>query len=458
MPGKRRGAHKVAPELDHAVTGAPQDTAAGGGIAGGPAAGAPGGAAGATVTLYPLTFVAEGDDVIIGRPEIDSFAVFPADGAEVVRRLAAGEDPAAAAAWYEQTYGEPADIGDFLDTLAELEFIRPPGVPLPGPLPPVRWRCLAAVLLSWPALTVYAAATVAAVALMIAVPALRPVPSQLFFSRSLLLVFAVGATAQLAGLLLHEGAHVLAGRRLGLRSRLRVGRRLYFVVAETTLVGLMGVPSRKRILPFCAGLIADAVVISVATGVAEAGRLAGWSPIAVRITVVVAWVTLIRMIWQFMLFMETDLCHVLAAALRCPDLHAMSRSYLGQQARRLRDRAWPARAPAAGAQDGDDDGWTDRDRRVVRRFAPFVLAGSVVIIGAAAATTIPAVTGIAERIYHGVATGQASGEQFWDSLAVGSVITANFIVIGIMLARSRRQRRAALAAAALVAAAASAAP
>ena len=432
--------------MDHAATGTQQDSAAGDGLAAGP------------VTLYPLTFVAESDDVIIGRPDIDSFAVFPADAAEVVRRLAAGEDPAAVAGWYERSYGEPADIGDFLDTLADLEFIRPPGAPVPGPLPPVRWRRLAAVLLSWPALALYAAATTAATALMIAVPALRPVPSQLFFSRSLLLVLAVSATAQLAGLVLHEGAHALAGRRLGLRSRLRIGRRLYFIVAETTLVGLMGVPSRKRILPFCAGLIADAVLISAATGVAEAGRLAHWSPVAVQITVVVSWITLVRMIWQFMIFMETDLCHVLAAALRCPDLHAMSRSYLRQQARRLRGRAWPGRAGAAGPGAGDDDGWTDRDRRVVRRFAPFVLTGSVVIIAAAAATTFPAATGIAERVYHGVASGQASGEQFWDSLAVGCTTVANFAVIGILLARSRRQRRATVAAPAPVTAPASPAP
>jgi len=62
----------------------------------------------ARLDLYPLTYVDEGDQVVIGRPDDDSFAVFPADAAAVVRRLEMGADIASVAAWYQAMYGEPA--------------------------------------------------------------------------------------------------------------------------------------------------------------------------------------------------------------------------------------------------------------------------------------------------------------------------------------------------------------
>ena len=219
--------------------------------------------------------------MIIGRPDIDSFAVFPADAAAVVRRLRTGAEPAAVAAWYQETYGEPADIDDFLDTLRDLGFVRsdvadPAERQQRHSQHPVRWRRLGVVAFSAPALALYALAIVAAVYLMVIIPALSPAPSKVFFTKSLLIVLVTTTTAQLIGIFWHEGFHVLAGRRLGLPSKLSVGRRLNFIVVQTTMTGLMGVPSRKRILPFLAGLIADALLISFLTALAEAGRLAGW--------------------------------------------------------------------------------------------------------------------------------------------------------------------------------------
>jgi hypothetical protein len=93
------------------------------------------GVAAGPLALYPLTFVEEGGQVVIGRPEIDSFAVFPSDAAAVVRRFQAGDDLATVAAWYRDAYGEAADLGDFVQTLRELEFVRP-GPPDPAETAP----------------------------------------------------------------------------------------------------------------------------------------------------------------------------------------------------------------------------------------------------------------------------------------------------------------------------------
>lgn len=308
----------------------------------------------ASLTLYPLTFVDEGDQVVIGRAETDSYGVFSADAAQVLRRLSDGQQPAAVAAWYEAHYGEPADIEDFVGMLRELGFIREDDADGPPAQSGPRWQRAGTVMFSRAALALYGAAIVAAAAVMAADPRLRPSPSGVYFTRSLLVVTAVTGAGQLAGVAWHEGWHVLAGRRLGLDSRLSIGRRLYFVVVQTTLSGLLGVPPRKRILPLCAGLLADALLVSALIAVAGLGP--GW---AGRAALSVAYVTLMRMLWQCMVFMETDLCHVLACVLRCPDLHAMTRSYLRS---RLRGRQ-------AGTERA---AWSAREARIVRRFAPVV--------------------------------------------------------------------------------------
>jgi hypothetical protein len=388
----------------------------------------------ASISLYPLTFVDEGDHVVIGRPEIDSFGVFPPDAAAVVARLRDGADLDSVARWYREEYGEPADIADFVETLRELDFVRPKEAQAEEPHDTgsslVRWQRLAAVLLSGPALGLYALVAAVAVGLIAAVPALRPVPSATFFSRYLVLVLVVLTAAQLAGIALHEAFHVLAGRRLGLPSRLSVGRRLYFIVFETTLVGLMSVPARKRILPFCAGLIADTLCVSILVILAGISRLAAWPPEIGRVALALTYITLLRMLWQAMIFMETDLYHVLASVLRCPDLHRITRDCLRSRL------AHPIhRVPPKGY-----DSWTQRERTIVRWYAPVVVVGSAALIGLAALTIVPVLTGLAERIYRSLSTSSLASPQLWDALIAAVLIAAQFAVPGILTIRDRRRR------------------
>ena len=73
--------------------------------------------------FHPLQFLAENDGVVVGRTDIDSYAVLPPDGAELIRRLSEGMPVDAASAWYEETFGDAVDIEDFLLALQQLEFI-----------------------------------------------------------------------------------------------------------------------------------------------------------------------------------------------------------------------------------------------------------------------------------------------------------------------------------------------
>ncbi|GAA1973456.1 hypothetical protein [Kitasatospora viridis] len=392
------------------------------------------------ILLHELTFVPEGEDeIVIGRADIDSFAVFPLDAAAVVRRLQGGHTVPEVSHWYLTTYGEPADIPDLVETLRELRFVRDPAdedhdapdgrVPSGGP---VRWQALGRALFSWPAWLLYAALVAGAVLLAAGTPQLRPSPGKVFFSSSLVVIELVVFAGQLLGVAWHEGFHVLAGRRLGLPSRLSIGRRLSFVVFETTLVGLMGVPRGKRVLPFCAGLVADALFAAGLVCAAALDRTAGGAvgPFG-RVACGLAYLTLLRMAWQFLAYMETDLYYVVATVLRCPDLHRLARE-------QLRSRFWravgrPQRAP-------DSSGVTDRDLRLARRYAPVVVLGGALTLGLVLLGVVPVLLGFAARLAHALGTGRTDDPHLWDSAFAASAILAQLALLVGVTVRDRRRR------------------
>src|SRR5580704_13994658 len=179
-----------------------------------------------TIRLHRLTMVTEDDGVMVGRPDICSYAVFPAEGAEALRLLDAGTPVSEVAAWYQETCGSSLDVDDFLDVLGDLEFIRGDGEEEPPPAP-IRWQRLGRWAFSWPAMICYAAITLAACVAMARFPYLRPTYRHLFFTKYLSLIPVVMAAATIPLVLLHESFHALAGRRLGLPSTLTIGRRFY---------------------------------------------------------------------------------------------------------------------------------------------------------------------------------------------------------------------------------------
>ncbi|WP_035795681.1 hypothetical protein [Kitasatospora mediocidica] len=393
------------------------------------------------IRFHALTFVEEGDEIVIGRPEIDSFAVFPADAAAVVRHLQNGESIPRVGDWYLETYGERADIEDLVETLRDLEFLRDPADPEPaeGDEPPpatvVRGHRLGRLAFSAPAWVLYTLVVAVAGWIAARTPGLHPTPSAVFFSSSLVVIELTIFAGQLVGVAWHESFHVLAGRRLNLPSRLSIGRRLVFVVFETTLAGLMGVPRARRILPFCAGLVADALYFAALIGVGEADRLAhaGVTDIG-RIACALAYMTLLRMLWQVMVFMETDLYHVVTVLLRCPDLHALTRAYLRNTLWRRLGR--PERAT-------DESGWTAHDRAMARRYAPFVVLGATLMIAVVLKGIAPVIAGFAVRLAHGISAGALDDPHFWDSAVAATAILSQFGLLTALAVRDRRRRRAA---------------
>jgi hypothetical protein len=379
-----------------------------------------------SLPLHPLTYLEENGEVVVGRPDIDSYGVFPLDGAALVGQLAAGLPPAEAARWYASTYGENVDLAAFLGTLAELQFIGEAPATAGRPL---RWQRLGRWMFSPAAWACYVIVITAAAAEMIARPRLAPQPGNLIFTHYVTVLALAVFLGQFPLILLHESFHMLAGRRLGLRSSLRVGWRLYYLVFETTLDGLVAVPRRRRYLPMLAGMLLDLVVVAVLTLVAVATvRPDGSVPLAGRVCLAFAFMTVLRFAWQFYAYLRTDLYYVVVTVLGCLDLQPAARLILDNRIRRLLHR------PLA-----DESALHPRDRSAGRWYSWLMLAGYAFSLATLAAVA-PATWRILAITFDRFTRGGQSWGQVADSVVFLSLSLAQIIVVVTLALRSRAQR------------------
>ncbi|MFG1900041.1 hypothetical protein [Micromonospora carbonacea] len=383
------------------------------------------------VVLHPLVYLADGDEVTIGRRDIDSYGVFPSDGAELVRRLAAGDTPNEVDRWYRSEYGESADIEHVLAALDELGFIAGAEVAHQEP-GPVRGQRLGAVLFSRPALLGYGLLVAWAVLAMVRSPDLAPTYRHLFFTEYFTVIELALAAGALPLIVLHEVFHVLAARRLGLRSRVSVGRRFYYVVLETNLDGLVTVPRRQRYLPILAGMLLDGLAFSTLTLAADLTRSSDgtFSPVG-RVCLALAFATLLRLAWQLFLYLRTDLYVLVTTLLGCVDLHTTAK-------RLLRNRV----LAAVGRRDrmADETQWHPVDRRVARWYSWLVVAGYTFSLALFVVAVAPAIY----RMFAG-AIGRFSGStgaQLIDSMLFLGLNLSQILFTVWLAARERRQRRA----------------
>ncbi|WP_051385737.1 hypothetical protein [Actinokineospora inagensis] len=388
------------------------------------------------VALHPLAFLDEGDgQVTVGRAGTGPYGVFPADAAALLARLADGVPLGEAAAWYEREYGESVDVADFLAVLAELDVLLGAGES-PVPPRPVRWRGLGALLFSPVAWFGYAGLVIAAVLAMVDHPDLRPNATQLFFTPSLVVVQLFLVFGGIPFVVLHEAFHVLAGRRIGVDSTIRLSRRFVYVVVETSLDGLAVVPRRRRYLPILAGTVVDVVSAAVLVLLADLLRdpQTGALGLLARLSLASAFLILLRIVWQVFLFLRTDLYYLIVTALRCVDLHEVAFAKLMTTLRRLLGRP---------ASDVDESEWDPRDRAAARWYVWVLAAGYAAVVAGVFLAVVPATAHIAREIAARTA-GHPSGLDLLDTTVFLALILGQLGLAAYLAVRARRATRPSL--------------
>lgn len=271
-----------------------------------------------------LSVVDEGGHFLVGDPLTGVFVSLPPIGVEVIGWLAAGSSTAQVAALARESAGEDVDIEEFLGGLEELGFVarqdpdhpeEARGTDATGLSPDPHHR---GSIVSRVGASAAAAAGVLSLALVARRPDLAPTASDLLAlgDPATSLAALTGLTYVLA--LLHEGAHWHAARLAGVRARVSITRRLYFLTLETDLTGLWALPRRRRYWPLLAGMAFDVVVLCAAWA---SQVLLGPDTQVMPLLRLVAFVAVTGLATQCWIFLRTDLYAVLVVATGCVDLY-----------------------------------------------------------------------------------------------------------------------------------------
>jgi putative peptide zinc metalloprotease protein len=367
------------------------------------------------VRLQPLRIRAERESWIVGRVETGEFISVPAVGHRAITLLSDGDTVSQVRDRLRGEYGGDIDVAGFVTSLVGLGFVAElDGRPLttastpPSTFPWLRPRHTRWVLHPAIALAVVAI-LLAAVAAVVADPALLPSYRDLLWSDSGGVVILGNAAMGWALLFLHEFAHLITARAAGVPGRMSLGTRLQFLVAQTNVSGIWAAPRRARLTVYFAGialnLLVAALSILVLAIVAPTG--AGGELVAAT-----GLISLTFIPFQFLVFMRTDLYFVLQDLSGCANLYADGSGY----ARYLARRWWHRLRRTGGAPVDPSRRLPAGERRAVRAYTLLLVIGTVTCMVAAVTVTLPVTLTLLTEAAR--ATAGATTADLFDSVAV----------------------------------------
>ncbi|HEX4497892.1 MAG TPA: hypothetical protein VIE43_19615 [Thermoanaerobaculia bacterium] len=298
------------------------------------------------VAVEPFTHQPEAGGVVVGFQVSRVFLVLQQDAFAILEQLSQGRTLDEVKEFYARTYGEVADLDDFVGELFRRKLLKPledvEEAPLTTVVPepdrrPLFSPALARKLFSRPVVVAQLATIGLAVLAVCTDPAILPTRAALFFPDQLALTTVLILLVSVATSFVHEFAHLLAARAAGVKARIGVSHRLWIIVLETDLSGLWSISRRQRALPLIAGPLIDATTASLLLLVLRWNDLAalGFSPQTLHYLKAAALIYVLRLIWQCYLFMRTDFYYVLTFATRCKSLMQDTEDLLRNQLARL---------------------------------------------------------------------------------------------------------------------------
>jgi hypothetical protein len=296
---------------------------------------------------------------------------------------------------------------------------------------PRGWRLLAGLparrvawLLGRPAHVIYAVAWIALPALLLARPDLAPSASGAFLD-----IGALGNLVVLTALgwllvFLHEVAHLVALRGRDCTGALDISHRLHIVVAQTDMTSARVLRRSERYAPYLAGMTWDATLLLVCLLLRGAGVPSG-------IPAALAYLLAGALLFQFAIFLRTDLYYVVTNLLRLGNLmHDTRRWVVNAMA------GWVGAAPRHDLSDVPP-----RELRFIRWFAAIMVVGVGLTIGEFVLLGLPLLLMFVREAASGLDAGVDSAA-FWDSVGLLGVVAAQFSLLFIGVLRERRRRRA----------------
>ncbi len=391
--------------------------------------------------LLSLTVDRDGDDYIVGRPDLGIYVTIPRPGVVLIEALRDGAPLAEATALASDEAGEEVDGSDFLTGLGGAGLLDSSdgesraivvGTHI-GWIDKIPQRALTPLFgrVAW---TVYAAALLGSVLLLLVLrPDLQPIFDDIWFLTdpiwSMLVLFVVSAVITMG----HECWHWLAGRALGVTARFRVSWRGVFVVFESDLSQLVTLPRRARYSPLLAGFAFDGMVLAAALLVRLGYREEFLSipPLLDRLLGAIVFRQIVVLVWQLSgVAFRSDTYAVLANALRCHNLYRATSLTVKRGVWRM-----------SGAEADELAGMGARDRSAAAWFWLVYVAGGFFMFWVAFTYLVPFTYGMLQWVGPNLIELAPSSFVFWQSLALVVLLVGQFAVVPFIARRERRRAR-----------------
>jgi putative peptide zinc metalloprotease protein len=409
------------------------------------------------VAVFPFTRQPDGDEIIVGRADTATFLALPVEAVEILDDLASGKSVGQVQEFYRARYGEVESFEEFIASMEGRGFLRflPAGSTnlsasevrrlFDGTSTSARRyhfvsfsQPLAKILFGRWALLLCAAILLVALLVVVVDPRIVPGWRALYFPRDRSLFAALTTVVGLFTLFLHEMAHLVSARALGVESRMGIGHRLWVLVAETDLTGLWAVPRRKRYLPFLAGALLDTLTASILILIIAANdrRLITLGDGLVRLARAIIFTMMLRLLWQCFLFVRTDFYYVIATMLKCKNLMADTEAFLRAQVARLMRRLPPI----------DQSHISAREMRVIHGYSVIWVAGRLLAIASLLLVSLPLGLKYCREMSATLTAGYSHGlYPFLDTLfltvfSVGTAAAGAYLWIASMVKQRRISR------------------
>ncbi len=371
-----------------------------------------------TIRVHPLSVRADHGSWIIGRADTGDFVQVP-DIAHRILVLLSGQRTVGQVSETLRSEGnEPVDIADFIENLADLDFIDAiDDHPLPQPEPPrasLRW--LKPAYTRWTlhpvtALTAFAI-IVAGIGCLASHAQLVPTYRSLIWSRWGGIVLAGDLSIAWTLTFVHELAHLATARAAGVPARLSLGTRLQFPAAQTDVTGVWTQSRRTRLTVYLAGMALDLVIAALGL-ILLAAAGGGMPAVADQLIEATILLAVLYLPLELLVFMRTDIYFVLQDLTGCLSLYADGSAYfwyLARSATRLvRLRAGRPADPSLGLG--------KRERSAVRVYGVVLGFGTAACLAVAVTTELPAAVLVLGRAFSDL-TGSPSLARLGNGTAV----------------------------------------
>lgn len=276
----------------------------------------------------------------------------------------------------EKKYGEPFNVSGFVSELIDLGFVKSiDQITLPSKTRrKITLSCIKKNHVAWiyskTLLLLYTLIILFAAAILFLNPTYLPSYQDFFFVDNYLLTFVLSIVSALALVFIHEFAHLIAGKAVGVDGNFSVGMRLFYPVAETNLTGLWSVPGKKRVLPFLAGMINDTLIISlilILFWLSDYGLIpTGFNPFSFGKFLIL--ILFYGILWQFLFFVRTDIYFVVLTLSGAKNLY-------GDSWRLIKNKILSSIGKKIEALK-----LSNKELQVVKIYSLFMLAGTIISI------------------------------------------------------------------------------